>query len=100
MDLFDDEFLSFWSILNKHQVKYIMIGGVATNLHGYQRSTDDIDVWIEDTLENRSNMRRAFKEYSRVDYFMIETMKIVTGFTNFNLNNGFRLDLMVKVKGL
>lgn len=100
MDLFDGEFLSFWSILNKHQVKYIMIGGVATNLHGYQRSTDDIDVWIEDTLENRSNMRKAFKEYSRIDYFMIETMQIVPGYTNFNLNNGFRLDLMVEVKGL
>ena len=32
-----------------------MIGVVATNLHGYQRTTDNIDVWIEDSLDNRKN---------------------------------------------
>ena len=37
-----------------------MIGGFATNLHGYQRFTGDMDVWIEDTSENRKNLRKAF----------------------------------------
>jgi len=100
MDLFDDELINFWAQLNKHAVLYIMIGGVATNLHGYQRTTDDIDVWIEDTLENRQRFRLALKEYSNVDYFMLETLQIVPGWTNFTLNNGIRLDLMVSVKGL
>jgi len=31
-----------------------MIGGFAINLHRYNRSTKDIDIWIEDTLENRN----------------------------------------------
>jgi len=100
MDFFDDELISFWTLLNKHKVKYIMIGGVATNLHGYQRTTDDIDVWIDDTLKNRLNLRIALKEYSNIDYFMLETLQIVPGWTNFSLNNGIRLDLMVSVKGL
>ncbi len=100
MDLFDEELINFWTSLNKYEVKYIMIGGVATNLHGYQRSTDDIDVWIDDTQENRTKFRLALKEYSQVDYFMIETLQIVPGWTNFSLNNGTRLDLMVSVKGL
>lgn len=42
MDVFDDDLLHFWSTLNENGVLYIMIGGVATNLHGYQRTTDDI----------------------------------------------------------
>jgi hypothetical protein len=100
MDLFNEELISFWSFLNKNEVKYIMIGGVATNLHGYQRTTDDIDVWIDDTKENRYKFRTAMKEYSRVDYFMLETLEIIPGWTNFSLNNGMRLDLMVFVKGL
>jgi hypothetical protein len=100
MDLFNEELISLWTSLNKYEVKYIMIGGVATNLHGYQRTTDDIDVWIDDTLENRTKFRLALKEYSHVDYFMIETLQIVPGWTNFSLNNGMRLDLMVAVKGL
>ena len=77
-----------------------MVGGVAINLNGYQRATDDIDVWIEDTIKNRAKFRQAFKAYSGTDFFMMETMQIIPRWTNFNLNNGFRLDLMVSMKGL
>lgn len=100
MDIFNDDLLAFWKALNSFQVKYIMVGGVATNFNGYQRTTDDIDVWIEDTIENRSKFRFAFKEYSGEDFSMIERMQIIPGWTNFNLNNGYKLDLMVKMKGL
>lgn len=100
MDIFDEEFLNFWRCLNKHEVKYIMVGGVATNLNGYQRTTDDIDVWINDTLENREKFRKAYKEYSGIDITMMDRLQIIPGWTNFNLNNGFRLDLMVTMKGL
>lgn len=54
MDIFNDDLLAFWKALNSFQVKYIMVDGVATNFNGYQRTTDDIDVWIEDTIENHS----------------------------------------------
>lgn len=77
-----------------------MVGGVATNLNGYQRTTDDLDIWLKDTSENRRRFRMAMKEYSQVDYFMLETLQIIPGWTHFNLNNGFRLDVMVDVKGL
>lgn len=100
MDIFDEELLNFWRCLNKGNVRYIMVGGVATNLNGYQRTTDDIDVWIQDTVENRSNFRLAFKEYSGTDYYMMERLQIIPGWTYFNLNNGYRLDLMVNMKGL
>ncbi len=100
MDVFNEEFILFWSALNQFKVKFIMIGGVATNLHGYHRTTDDIDVWIEDTTSNRRNLRKAMKQYTEMDYFMIDTMQIIPGWTNFNLNNGFRLDIMTSVKGL
>ncbi len=100
MDIFDDELLNFWRSLNKFGVKYIMVGGVATNLNGYQRSTNDIDVWIEDTVENRRKFRNAFKEYSSIDYYMMERMQIIPGWSNFNLNNGYRLDLLIDMKGL
>lgn len=100
MDVFDDDLLEFWLALNEAGVLYIMIGGVATNLHGFQRTTDDIDVWIKDTGVNRTNLRKALKKYSQIDYYMLETIQIIPGWTNFSLNNGFRLDLMIDVKGL
>lgn len=49
MDIFDEEILKFWKALADNRVKYIMIGGYATNIHGFQRYTGDMDIWIEDS---------------------------------------------------
>lgn len=100
MDIFDTEILKFWKSLQDFKVKYIMVGGYATNMHGYQRYTGDMDIWIEDTLENRENLRTAFREYGMGDFFMMTSLQIVPGWTNFNLNNGMKLDLLVDMKGL
>jgi len=100
MDVFDEELLRFWKILQQNYVRYIMVGGVATNLHGYQRSTEDIDMWIEDSLENRRKIRKAFKECDMGDFEPLERMPFVPGWTYFYLNNGLRLDIMVTMKGL
>ncbi len=100
MDIFDEELLNFWRCLNNHGVKYIMVGGVATNLNGYNRTTSDIDVWLEDNPENRRKFRAAFKVYSGSDFEMIERMPFIPGWTNFNLNNGYPIDIMTSMKGL
>lgn len=34
------------------------------------------------------------------DFFMLATVQIIPGWTNFNLNNGLKLDLLVDLKGL
>lgn len=57
MDVFNGELLRFWTAMKNNNVLYIMVGGIATHLHGFQRTTEDIDVWIKDTLDNRINMR-------------------------------------------
>ncbi len=100
MDIFDEDLLYFWRCLNAHAVRYIMVGGVATNFNGYQRTTDDIDVWLDDTAVNRENFRKAFLEYSGVDLIHIATMQFVPGWVNFRLNNGFTLDILTGMKGL
>ena len=77
-----------------------MIGGVATNLHGYQRTTEDIDIWIEDSVINRQNLRLVFNEYGWGDFEAFKNMQFIAGWTYFHLNNGIRLDIMTSVKGL
>ena len=84
MDIFDEEILKFWGALQKWQVRYIMVGGDAINLHGYQRYTGDIDIWIEDIPENRRRLRQAFIECGMGDYHMLETMQFAPGWTDFN----------------
>lgn len=100
MDIFDEEILKFWSALQNNNVKYIMVGGYAINLHGFQRYTSDIGIWIEDTPMNRENLRKAFTECGMGDYFMLDRIQFVPGWTGFQLMNGLRLDIMSSMKGL
>lgn len=100
MDIFDEEILNFWRALQQYSVQYIMVGGYATNLHGYQRFTGDMDIWIKNTLKNRQSLRSAFNNCKMGDYPMIEYMQFIPGWTEFHLNNGLRLDILVDMKGL
>ena len=100
MDIFDEDIIRFWKALSTNFVRYIMVGGYAVNLHGHQRFTADMDIWIDDTKENRALLRKAFMECEMGDYFTLETMQIVPGWTDFRLNNGFKLDLLISMKGL
>lgn len=39
-------------MLNKNNVKYILVGGYAIGYHSRPRYTEDIDIWIETSIEN------------------------------------------------
>jgi hypothetical protein len=42
MDILDEELIAFWRKLNENNVRYIMVGGLAIRMHGYNRTTDEI----------------------------------------------------------
>lgn len=100
MDVFDEELLKLWSALINNNVNFLMIGGVAVNLHGYHRTTNDIDIWLEDNLVNRKNLRLAFKEYGMGDFEALERLQFIPGWTTFRLDNHLEVDIMTSVKGL
>ena len=100
MDIFDEEIVRFWAALQNCNVRYIMVGGYATNLHGFQRYTGDMDIWLNDTPDNRQRLRKAFIDCGMGDYYMLETIQFVPGWVDFRLMNGLRLDILVNMKGL
>ena len=100
MDIADDELLKFWRSLNDNDVRYIMVGGFATRFHGFNRNTDDLDIWIEDTLQNRKNLRTSFIKLSYGDFPSLETMEFLPGWTSFYVGNAIELDILTKMKGL
>jgi hypothetical protein len=53
-----DVFESF----QRHNVKYLVIGGIATVLHGVPRATFDLDILIEATSDNASRLLEALLE--------------------------------------
>jgi hypothetical protein len=100
MDILDDELLKFWRSLSDHNVRYIMVGGFATRFHGFNRNTDDLDIWLDDNLQNRRNLRESFIELGYGDFRSIETMDFVPGWTSFYVGNMIELDIMTQMKGL
>ncbi len=99
MDLMDENLLNFWKSLNNFGVDYIMVGGVAVNLHGYSRITKDIDVWVKDTKENRRKLGFAFAKFG-YDDINLEDFQFVPGWTAFYIGTGITLDILIKMVGL
>ena len=54
-----DEFLSVMRAFERHQVEYVLVGGVAVNIHGIVRTTEDIDFFVRPSEENVQRIRAA-----------------------------------------
>jgi len=50
-------------ILNKHRVKYLIIGAYAVVYYTEPRYTKDLDIWIESSLENAKRVYKALSEF-------------------------------------
>lgn len=48
--------------LEKRNIKYLAIGGVAVNLHGYNRITNDLDIMISFDLDNVKKFAKMAKD--------------------------------------
>ena len=59
----EKDIIEFIELCNKHNIKYLVIGGYAVSIHGYPRSTKDIDVCIEMSDANASNMVQVINEF-------------------------------------
>jgi hypothetical protein len=56
-----DRLLQLFRALNHHEVEYVLVGGVAINLHGLVRGTDDVDLFIRPDVENVARVRAALR---------------------------------------
>lgn len=99
MDLYDEELVVVWRTFAKYNLKYIMVGGFAVNLHGFNRTTGDVDIWIKDDVENRQAFRQTLLDLEYADLPQILTLDFVPAFTTFKLNSGIELDVMAYLKG-
>ncbi len=73
-NLFNKDFLDFIDCLNKAEVEYLLIGGYAVILHGYIRSTADMDIWVNRSVGNYQRLKVAYQLFgapifSQNDFF-------------------------------
>lgn len=70
------DFREFIGLLNSRRVRYLVVGGYAVAYHGYPRTTDDIDIFIELSRRNATAMAEVFRRFGfeagqiRPEFFM------------------------------
>lgn len=62
MDTVSD-FEDLLAALNEHEVRYLIIGGLAFIYHAKPRYTKDLDLWIDPDLENIRRANAALAEF-------------------------------------
>lgn len=101
-NIFHEDFRDFLNALNKADVRYILVGGYSVVLHGYSRTTGDMDIWMERTSENYERIIKAFQIFGMPLFDMTES-----NFLSHPIWDVFTfgtppvaIDIMVKIEGL
>lgn len=71
-NIFNSDFRDFIHALNRNQVRYILVGGYSVILHGYSRTTGDLDLWVERTHKNYLKLKQSFDEFGMPVFDMTE----------------------------
>jgi len=88
------------SALNKHRVRYLIIGAYAVIYYTEPRYTKDLDIWVEPEVKNAQRVYAALKEFGaplkdvREEDFLKKTMVYQIGIAPV------RVDILMGVSGI
>ena len=97
-----DQFRDFIAVLNafdRHEVDYILIGGVAVILHGMERLTRDVDIFVKMDAENIDALRKALHSIfddTSIEEITFEELKKYP-VIRYGTPNGFYIDIMARL---
>lgn len=99
MELSQD-FKEFIQLLNAHKVEYLVVGGYAVTIHGFPRTTGDIDFWMKPYHDNAQRIVKTLIDFGfgsldiSEDDFLREDCVVQLGFPPN------RIDILTGVSGL
>jgi hypothetical protein len=62
-NILNEDFQYFIKALNSEKVRYILVGGYSLIIHGYHRTTGDMDIWVEPSANNYNLLIRSFSKF-------------------------------------
>ncbi len=84
---------------HKHQVKYLVIGGIAAVLHGVPRATFDLDILIEASEDNAERLLEAMIEARLGTATLIDAQELLSQEITI-FQDRIRIDVQTKTPGL
>lgn len=85
--------------LHRHNVRYVVIGGIAAVIHGVPRATFDLDILIDPILPNAERLITALREAELGTAFQIEPDEVLANeITVFQ--DRVRIDVQTSTPGI
>jgi len=53
------------ALLTSANVKFMLVGGLAVSINGFVRTTEDMDILVEDSAQNLGNLLEVLAEFGR-----------------------------------
>lgn len=95
------DFKEFIELLNKNNVRFLVVGAYAVGLHGYIRFTGDLDIWVEPLEENAHKVMTSLAEFGfgsltslSINDFIKESTVVQFGYPPL------RIDVMTSASGI
>ena len=94
-----NKFLELMESFNKNNVEYVLIGGIAINLHGFARNTQDIDLFINPSEPNITKLKSSLldifndKEINEITLKEFEKYPVI----RFGTDYGFFIDIITEI---
>lgn len=95
----DQDYKEFIELLNAHGVRYMVVGGYAVAYHGYIRQTGDIDVWVEISEENATQLVEVMQAFGFGNMYRAADFLAPGGFIQLGVAP-VRIDILNEVDGV
>jgi hypothetical protein len=94
------DFKELLNVLEKHKVRYLVVGGYAVMKYTEPRFTKDIDLWVSTDEENSKAVYEALKEFGAPLKGLTPADFTQEGYFYQMGNPPFRLDVMMSIPGV
>lgn len=89
----------FFELLLRHEVRFVLVGGLAVGTHAEPRYTEDCDVFVEPSVENGARVRAALLEFGFPRVPSVRSLASA-GTTLVLGHKPFRIDILKSISGV
>ncbi len=98
--MFPPNFRDMLLALSAERAEYLLVGGYAMGLHGFNRATADVDFWIRSTPDNAARVMRALRAFG-TSLLGLTVADLSTPKTVFQVGVApERIDILTSVSGV
>ncbi|WP_232541030.1 nucleotidyltransferase [Spirosoma endbachense] len=99
MDIADDDVQTLLESFNRHNIQFLLVGGMAGVIHGHVRTTQDMDLWLKSDEQNKENLILALEENGVAGAAYLRDVPLIFGWTSVSVGKyGFTLDMGYSLK--